>query len=140
MAISDGRFFQGSGDIPPDIVNKLLVRSGSDREALTKLGWEGQLVGYTGLVLSGDGKSVAGVRFGIQGKLAAGAVLLQAAKLWQGAERDILLTIDLPEAAAYKFSSGTLYSDYLEQEETKYKMMRGRERVARASARGCSPT
>jgi hypothetical protein len=57
--------------------------------------------------------------------------VIQAAKVWQGAERNVQLSIDLPDLAAYKFSSGSLTSEYLEQEETKYKLMKGRERIAR---------
>jgi hypothetical protein len=133
MTVLDGKFFRGNGDIPPDIAEKLIVRNGSDREVLTRLGWEGQLVSYIGLALAGDGRSVTGARFGVQGKLANAPVSIQAAKLWQGVERDIQLTIELPEAAAYKFSGSSLVSDYLEQENTKYKLMRGRDRIARDS-------
>jgi hypothetical protein len=52
MTVLDGKFFPGNGDIPPDIAEKLIVRNGSDREVLTRLGWEGQLVSYIGLALS----------------------------------------------------------------------------------------
>jgi hypothetical protein len=98
---------------------------------LTKLGWEGQLIGFAGVVLSTDGKSVSGARFGLQGKIAEQAVTVQAAKLWGDAERDISLVIELPDAAAFKFSSGTLCSDFLAKEEIKYKVMKGAERVSR---------
>jgi hypothetical protein len=50
----------------------------------------------------------------VSGKLASAQVSIQAAKLWQGVERDIQLTIELPEAAAYKFNGSLLVSDYLE--------------------------
>jgi hypothetical protein len=131
MPVLDSRFFRGGGDIPLDIAGKLTVKNNSDREVLTNLGWEGQLIGYVGLSLSGDGRSVSGARFAVRGKLTAAPIVIQAAKIWQGAERDVQLSIDLPDLAAYKFSSGSLTSDYLAQEETKYKLMKGRERIMR---------
>jgi hypothetical protein len=131
MPTLDARFFAGGGDIPADIAEKLTVRNASDRDRdiLTKLGWEGQLIGFVGIVLSTDGKSVTGARFGLQGKLAEQPIAVQAAKLWAEAERDISLVIDLPEAATFKFTSGTLCSDFLAKEEVKYKVMKGAVRV-----------
>jgi hypothetical protein len=81
MPTLDARFFAGGGDIPLDIAEKLTVRAASDRDRdiLTKLGWEGQLIGFAGVVLSTDGKSVSGARFGLQGKIAEQAVTVQAA-------------------------------------------------------------
>jgi hypothetical protein len=119
----DGQYFFGDGDIPHDIAEKLTIRESRvrDRDILTGLGWEGQLIGYVGLITSGDGKKITGARFGMQGKLAAAAVELQAAKLWEKVARDITVAVELPDAAAFRFAGGTLYSDYLAQEDCKVK-------------------
>jgi hypothetical protein len=123
----DDRFFVGGGDIPVDIANKLTIRDSSvrDRDVLTSLGWEGQLIGYTGVVISADGKKTVGARFGMQGRLAASEIQLQAAKLWDNVARDIL------EAAAFRFAGGTWYSDYVAQEECKVKFKKGGADIAR---------
>jgi hypothetical protein len=123
----DRRHFAGGGDIPSDIATKLTIRSSGerDREILTKLGWEGQLIGYVGLVVSTDGEKVISSRFGLQGQIAATAIDLQAAKLWERVARDVSVSIEVPEAAAFRFAGGTLYSDYVAQEDCKVTFKRG---------------
>jgi hypothetical protein len=123
----DKRHFTGGGDVPLDIARQLTLRSGSDRDrdTLTRLGWEGQLIGYVGLIISADGKKVTGARFGMQGKLAASEIDLQAAKLWDRVARDVTISVEVPEAAAFRFAGGTLYSDYLAQEDCKVRYKKG---------------
>jgi hypothetical protein len=123
----DRRRFAGGGDIPSDIATKLTIRSSGerDREILTKLGWEGQLIGYVGLVISADGRKVTSMRFGLQGKIAVTAIELQAAKLWERVPRDVSVSIEVPEAATFRFTGGTLYSDYVAQEDCKIAFRRG---------------
>jgi hypothetical protein len=134
----DSQFFSGGGDIPTDIAAKLSVKYGAerDREVLTKLGWEGQLIGYAGLNISPDGSKVNGARFAMQGALAAQPVEFQAAKLWDAAGKDVTVTIDIPDAAMFRFASSTLYSDYLAQEECKYKVMKAGVRASRDEEAG----
>jgi hypothetical protein len=128
----DKQFFAGGGDIPSDIAKKLTIRANSDRDRdiLTSLGWEGQLIGYIGVVLSADGKSVSGARFGMQGKLTNGPVVLQAAKLWERVSRDVTVAVEVPEAAAFRFAGGTLFSDYMAQEDCKVSYKKGGEAIA----------
>jgi hypothetical protein len=83
-----------------------------------------------GLVASGDGRRVTGARFGMQGKLAATTVELQAAKLWEKVARDVTVAVELPDATAFRFASGTLYSDYLAQEDFKVKFKKSGVDVA----------
>jgi hypothetical protein len=133
----DGQYFIGGGDIPFDIAKKLTIKESRvrDRDILTGLGWEGQLIGYVGLILSGDGKRVTGARFGMQGKLATAPTELQAAKLWENVARDVTVVIELPEAAAFRFAGGTLYSDFLAQDDCKVKFQKGGTDVAAGEER-----
>jgi hypothetical protein len=98
----DKQYFAGGGDIPSDIAGQLTLHASSDRDRdiLTNLGWEGQLIGYMGVSLSTDGKKVTGARFGIQGKLTTGAVELQAAKLWERVSRDVTVSGEVRSTGA----------------------------------------
>jgi hypothetical protein len=132
----DKQYFVGGGDIPSDIAKKLTVRTSSDRDRdiLTSLGWEGQLIGYVGVCLSADGKNVSGARFGMQGRLTNGPVVLQAAKLWERVSRDVTVSIEVPEAAAFRFAGGALLSDYVAQEDCKVSYKKGGEAMASEEA------
>jgi hypothetical protein len=98
----DKQYFAGGGDIPSDIARQLTLHASSDRDRdiLTNLGWEGQLIGYMGVSLSTDGKKVTGARFGMQGKLTTGAVELQAAKLWERVSRDVTVSVEVRSTGA----------------------------------------
>jgi hypothetical protein len=83
------------------------------------------LIGYIGVIISADGRKVNSARFGLQGKIAGAAIDLQAAKLWDRVAKDVSVSIEVPEAAAFRFAGGTLYSDYVAQEDCKVIFKRG---------------
>jgi hypothetical protein len=57
----DTVFFRNPADLPTDLARRLISQSASenDNNTLTSLGWEGQTIGYIGLVLTPDGRDVS---------------------------------------------------------------------------------
>jgi hypothetical protein len=127
----DDRFFNGSGDIPPDITGRLVTPSFGDNDSriLTQLGWEGQAIGYIGLVITPDGDSIDRGQFCVKGKLSEDAVTFQAAKLWAGVAKDVIVSIEPIEGQIFKFLGGTMFSDYLPQEALKVSYHKGDQRI-----------
>jgi hypothetical protein len=124
----DERFFRGSGDIPTDVITRIVTPSFSenDTRVLTQPGWEGQTIGYIGLVTTPDGSSVSRAQLCKKGKLSEETVTFQAAKLWAGVAKDVTVNI---EGQIFRFLGGTMASDYLPQEALKVSYYKGDQRI-----------
>lgn len=116
------RFFRGEKDLERETANKLFVSNfGSDIEgALTGMGWVGELVTATGLVLSMDGTRVTHGEILVRGSLIDGTIAIQANKMWDGPQKDVLLTISTLRGEDFSFKNGTLCSDFLDQSMVKF--------------------
>ena len=118
----DQKFFQGSGDLPPEVLAKLSVGDlhAQADAALRALGWEGQLISTVGLTLSADGSLVQHAQFQMRGRLHQDAIPVNASTVWEGAPKGAVLHITLPECSQFKFTGGELVSDYLPQDAAKF--------------------
>ena len=80
-------------------------------ETLTKLGWEGQLIATLNIKVSVDGKRAEDGLFNIRGELSKDAAKVQASKLWEKADENVILEVELPPGDFFCFEGGRLYSD-----------------------------
>jgi hypothetical protein len=121
MPVLDKRFFGGGGNIGADLVSKLLTASFDEglSRTLSNLGWQGQPIGIVGLTLAPDGVRIRAAEFGIRGQLAEKPFAVQASKLFD-CNRDIVIEFRQVRGEDFKFSSGRLCSDFLEQEFCEY--------------------
>jgi hypothetical protein len=127
----DEACFRGSGDIPVDIAGKLITAGIGDNDSrtLTQLGWEGQTIGYVGLVLTPDGAGVSRAQFCLRGKLTENTVIFQAAKLWEKVAKDVTVNIEPMDGQCFRFLSGTLFSDYAPQEAFKISYYKADQKI-----------
>ena len=58
--------------------------------------------------------------------------MIQASKLWEKADNDIVLSVEVPSGNAFVFEGGRLTSDFLDHETVKYKFSRGGQVLAEA--------
>ena len=121
------KFFRGPTELLSERIPDLLTkRSDKDVEdTLTGLGWEGQLIVGILLRVSPDGRSTASSSFLLRGALCQEPIQIQAAKLWEKAESDILLTINVPNGADLIFAGGKLYSKFVDSDKVKFKVSKG---------------
>jgi len=123
----DNKFFQGSGEMPPDILENLFVNSPSqiDLEAARQLGWDEKLAGSIILHLSEDGARARRGTFNIMGELAEQPITMAASKIWEKAGKDVNITVTMPRAESFSFLDGGLASDYLDHDQVEYVVSRG---------------
>jgi hypothetical protein len=121
MPVLDKKFLNGGGNISIDTVNKLLTASLDQGLArtLSNLGWQGQPIGIVGLTLAPDGVRIRVAEFGVRGQLSEEPFAVQASKLFD-CSRDIEIEFSRVRGEAFKFSTGRMCSDYLEQEFCEY--------------------
>ena len=121
-----GKLFKGESNIHAETVKELTVKGGTEEElrALTKLGWEGQTIGTVTLKTSADGRRVEDGQFRMRGDLTTETIKIQAAKIWEKADEDIMLHINTPPGDRFLFEGGRLYSDYLDQRHVKYQVVK----------------
>ena len=121
------KFFRGPTDLPSERIPDLLTkRSDKDVEdTLTRLGWEGQLIAGISLKVSPDGRSTASGSFLLRGALCQEPIQIQAAKLWEKAATDILLTINVPNGADLIFAGGKLYSEFVDSDRVRFQVSKG---------------
>ena len=111
------KHFEGERDIPAEKVKDLLTKGSREAviETLTKLGWEGQPIATVNLRVSTDGERVEDGQFSIQGVLSKETARVQASKIWEKAEEDVTLEVEVPPGELFKFEGAHLYSEYLDQ-------------------------
>ena len=143
MPVLEERYFSGKSEIPDHKRSDLETgcSEASIRETLTKLGWEGQTVASVILKISADGRQVTAGQFQLEGALTPTPVVIQASKLWEKADGDIVLSVEVPSGSAFVFEGGRLTSDYLDHETVKYRFSRGDQVLAEAEreASGVGP-
>ena len=79
-----------------------------------------------------DGKQVTSGQFQLEGALTPTPIVIQASKLWEKADNDIVLSVEVPSSNAFVFEGGRLTSDFLDHETVKYKFSRGGQVLAEA--------
>ena len=77
------------------------------------------------LRVSADEERVEDGQFNIQGILSKEMAKVQASKIWEKAEEDITLEVEVPPGELFKFEGGHLYSEYLDQGKVKYRARSG---------------
>ena len=130
----DSKYFGGKSEIAQQKKTELETGCSETalRDTLTKLGWEGQTVASVVLKISPDGKKVTSGQFQLEGVLTPTPVVIQAAKLWEKADSDIVLSVEVPAGNAFVFEGGRLTSDYVDHETVKYKFSKGERVLAEA--------
>ena len=120
------KYFEGSGEIGADKVKDLWTKGNKEAivETLTRSGWEGQLIATVTLRVSVDGERVEDGQFNIRGNLCKEKVKVQAAKIWEKAEEDVTLEVEMPPGEMFAFEGGHLYSEYLDQERVKFRILK----------------
>jgi hypothetical protein len=121
MAPLDNKWFTGADELPELIAENLEVASlGNPVNAvLGRNGWDGAPVAGIGLELSNDNRQVRGGQFFIRGPLSVEEGSYQASKLWEGAAKDVSVSIKFPHGGEFDFSEGSLASEYMVGESVK---------------------
>jgi len=113
-------FFQGEKDLNLKEIASLETTNISDgvTTVLLKHGWDANKLG-SGVVLelSPDNLHVARANFFLRGPLGDDGITVQAAKCWPTADDDIVLHFKFPAGEKFSFSSGGVFSDYLDSNE-----------------------
>ena len=118
------KYFSSEKDITAEKGRELVTKGDSEDiiRTLTKLGWEGQLIAAVMIRVSVDGRRAEDGQFSLRGALASEPIRIQAAKLWEKADEDVTLEIDVPPGDRFDFQGGRLYSDYLDQDKVRHKL------------------
>ena len=129
-----GKYFEIPSEIPAGKITELVTGCSETaiKDTLTKLGWEGQSIASVILKISADGRQVTAGQFQLEGALSPTPVVVQASKLWEKADNDIVLSVEVPSGNAFVFEGGRLTSDFLDHETVKYKFARGGQILAEA--------
>ena len=113
-------FFQGEKDLNLKEIASLETTNISDgvTTVLLKHGWNANQLG-SGVVLelSPDNLHIARANFFLRGPLGDDGITVQAAKCWPTADDDIVLHFKFPAGEKFSFSSGGVFSDYLDSNE-----------------------
>ena len=120
------KYFSGEKDITAEKGKELVTKGDSEDviRTLTKLGWEGQLIAAVSIKVSVDGRRADDGQFSLRGALASDPISVQAAKLWEKADEDVMLELDMPPGDRFEFQGGRLYSEYLDQEKVRYRLIK----------------
>ncbi len=124
-------FFAGPSDLPSAWRQKLSTSSHGLglRDTLTDLGWRGEAIAAICLNLSADGSRVANGSFTTWGSLSENPIEFQANKLWEGTPRGTTIKIDNLQGQSFRFNSGQLQSDYLDQDQISMTVLRAGQEV-----------
>jgi hypothetical protein len=113
------KWFKATGDLHPRIAGHLLTTSFGQPvvQTLARLDWDGNFSACIGLELSPDNNHVARSEFMLRGVPTKEPVEIQADNLWATARPGVKLTIHIPDGSAFKFTGGTLASDFVAAED-----------------------
>ena len=122
MSTLDRALFGGEASMCISDLGRLETRNYSDGvdEALKLFKWSGRTAGCVVLNLNADNSAVAGGQFMARGRLAKDAVKIEANKLWEAAESNLILTVQIPEAGVFTFGEGGLCSEYMESDNVEF--------------------
>ena len=103
------KYFSGEKDITAEKGKELVTKGDSEDviRTLTKLGWEGQLIAAVSIKVSVDGRRADDGQFSLRGALASDPISVQAAKLWEKADEDVMLELDMPPGDRFEFQGGS---------------------------------
>ena len=104
------KYFSGEKDITAEKGKELVTKGDSEDviRTLTKLGWEGQLIAAVSIKVSVDGRRADDGQFSLRGALASDPISVQAAKLWEKADEDVMVRTDV-EVQCTSTVSATAY-------------------------------
>ena len=118
MAPLDKRFFEGDPTISGAALARVEVNntSSSVDTALKKFKWDGKAMGCVVTSLSPDNREVAEAFFVVRGSLDDRDEKIDASRLWQDANPNVVLTIRCPKADIFTFNH-SLSSDLIQDVE-----------------------
>jgi hypothetical protein len=123
MATIDGVLFMGEASMPRDELAELEIPNTDEAvtNGLKQLGWDGKSpAGCVVLQLAADNSAVTSGQFVARGQLAAEELRMDASRIWNGADANLQLSIQVPRGEAFKFSDGGLCSDFMAESEIEY--------------------
>lgn len=117
----DKRYFLGEREIPGAQLRTLTTKGHGEQidATLRQLGWEDSLVACVILFLSADNSTVSNSQFALRGTLSKDPINMQASKVWEKADEAVTMSICIPQGKDFSFESGTLCSEYIDQEAIK---------------------
>ena len=139
MAPIDGRWFTGTDILPELFAENLAVASFGYPVNATfgKNGWDGKTVVAVGLELSPDNRQVRRGQILMRGHLSKEPATVQAAKLWDKADKDVTVTLPFPQAAEFDFAGGTMARDYLTSGGIKMQCARNSQEIQQSEWAKC---
>ena len=139
MAPIDGRWFTGTDILPELFAENLAVASFGYPVNATfgKNRWDGKTVVAVGLELSPDNRQVRRGQILMRGHLSKEPATVQAAKLWDKADKDVTVTLPFPQAAEFDFAGGTMASDYLTSSGIKMQCARNSQEIQQSEWAKC---
>jgi len=121
MPYLDKKWFRNEGNLTAQVIKSLIAPDlGREINAvLGKYGWQGSKTAGVAVELAADNSSVARAQFFLRGRLSEQVGTLPAAKIWEKADKAVMLTVSFPPGDEFNFASGTLASEYLPGEDVK---------------------
>ena len=126
----DKNLFAGDADLDSDEARGAEVRNlGTDiNRKLSNSGWNGvEAVGCIGLVLSTDNERVERGTLIVKGQLEEEPIRIEANKIWEDANKNVMLSLKLNNEDIFTFNATGLTSDILPQENIHHGVVLMRE-------------
>jgi len=116
------KWFKATGDLHPRLAGNLVTASFGQpvTQTLAKLDWNGNFSACIGLELSPDNNHVSRSEFLLQGLPTKEPVEIQADNLWATARPGVKLSITIPDGSAFRFTGGTLASNFIAAEDFRH--------------------
>ena len=83
-------------------------------EFLEGFGWDQKAAGITVIRLSPDNRRVTAARFALAGRWQDEACRIQAKKLWNQLDENVILEVGIDNLTMFRFADGEMWSDYLQ--------------------------
>jgi len=121
MPFLDKKWFRNENNLSVQLTKSLIAPDlGRQINAvLGKFGWQGEPAAGVAVELSADNRRVSRAQFFLRGMLSREVGTLSANKIWEKADKAVLMAITFPNGEVFPFTSGTLASEYVPSEEVK---------------------
>jgi len=121
MPYLDKKWFRNEGNLTAQVFRSLIAPDlGREvNSVLGRHGWQGNKAAGVAVELTADNGGVARAQFFLRGRLSEQIGSVAATKIWEKADKTVMLAISFPPGDDFNFASGTLASEYLPGEEVK---------------------
>jgi len=121
MPFLDKKWFRNEGNLSSQLTKSLIAPDMGRQinSVLGKFGWQGEQAAGVAVELSADNRRVNRAQFFLRGMLSREVGTLAASKIWEKADKAVIMAINFPSGDVFPFTSGTLASEYVPSEEVK---------------------